>query len=61
MVLNREPAHHDVAVQAATHQSRGTHDPSHPQGCADFLIMAMALWTSSKDFLQGDHVGLKRA
>jgi hypothetical protein len=61
MVINGEPAHDDVAVQAATHQSRGAHDPPHSKGSAKFLIMAVALGTSSEDFLQGDHVGLKRA
>jgi hypothetical protein len=61
MVINREPAHNDVAVQATTHQSGGPHDPSHPKGSAEFLIMASAIWTCSEDFLQSDHVGLERA
>jgi hypothetical protein len=61
MVINGEPTHHDVAVEAPMHQSRGPHDPSHPKGSSEFLIMAMAFWTGSEDFLQGDHIGLERA
>jgi hypothetical protein len=61
MMINGKPTHYDVAVQTSTDQSRGPHDPSHPKGSAEFLIMAMAFWTGSEDFLQGNHIGLERA
>ena len=61
MVLNRQPAHHDIAEQGAAQVARRRHDPAHAEQRAELLGVPGRRLAGANHFLQGDDVGVDAA